>query len=147
VFIDRLPLTINGKVDRNALPVATDIRTTTSEGYVAPQTEIQQTLASIWSEVLGVEQVGIFDKFFELGGHSLMATQVMSRVRQAFQVEIPLRTIFETPTIDKLSEAIEIELSKEQENVDKIARALEQMEHLSAAEVDELLKTRSVSAD
>ena len=147
VFIERLPLTINGKIDRNALPVATEIRMTTSEGYVAPQTEIQQMLASIWSEVLEVEQVGIFDKFFELGGHSLMATQVMSRVRQAFQVEIPLRTIFETPTIDKLSEAIEIELRKEQENVDKIARALEQMEHLSAAEVDELLKTKAAGIE
>lgn len=143
VFLDRLPLTINGKVDRNALPAADELRTTTSEVYVAPHTEIQQTLASIWSEVLGVEQVGIFDNFFELGGHSLMATQVMSRIRQTFQVEVPLRNIFETPTIEKLSEAIELELSDEQENMDKIARALERMEELSAAEVDELLQTKA----
>jgi amino acid adenylation domain-containing protein len=145
VFLDRLPLNINGKIDRNALPVATEIRTITDEVYLAPQTEIQQVLASIWSEVLGVEQVGICDNFFELGGHSLMATQVMSRIRRRFQVEVPLRNIFETPTIEKLSEAIESELSREQSNVDKIARALEQMEQLSAAEVEELLRTKAAA--
>jgi amino acid adenylation domain-containing protein/FkbM family methyltransferase len=145
VFIERLPLTVNGKVDRNALPVATEIRTTTSEEYLAPHTEVQLTLASIWSEVLGVAQVGINDNFFELGGHSLMATQVMSRIRQAFQVEVPLRSIFETPTIEKLSEVIEIALRTEQATVDKIARALEQIEQLSAAEVEELLQTKAAA--
>ena len=75
--------------------------------YVAPQTPTEQTLAAIWQEVLGVEQVGTHDNFFDLGGHSLLATQVISRVRSQVQVEVPLRNFFDMPTIERLAQGIE----------------------------------------
>jgi acyl carrier protein len=76
--------------------------------YVAPQTSIEETLATIWQEVLGLEQVGVHDNFFELGGHSLLATQVVSRVREQLQVELKLTTFFEVPTINGLANNLEL---------------------------------------
>ena len=81
--------------------------------YVAPQTELEQDLASIWSEVLKVEQIGIHDNFFKLGGHSLLATQVISRIRHHYNIDIPLRALFEHPTIAALSDVIEDLRNKE----------------------------------
>jgi acyl carrier protein len=92
--------------------------------------------------VLGVEQIGIHDSFFELGGHSLLATQVMSRIRDVFQVEIALRRIFETPTICMLAEIIETTQREEQDNTEKIAQMLERLDQLSEDEVDELLQRK-----
>jgi amino acid adenylation domain-containing protein len=107
VFLDALPLTPNGKVDRKALPAPEPARREPGETFVAPATATEETLARIWREVLRVEQVGTQDNFFELGGHSLLMTQVISRVREAFQVELPMRSFFETPTITALAVAIE----------------------------------------
>jgi acyl carrier protein len=107
VFLETLPLTPNGKVDRKALPAPDGIRPELEKTYVAPRTSVEETLAGIWSQVLGIDQVGIHDNFFALGGHSLLATQVISRLREGFQIELPLRNIFETPTIDRLSKVIE----------------------------------------
>ncbi len=106
VLLDALPLTANGKVDRQALRLfaPTMDRTELSQ---APQTTIEQTLATLWQQLLGQEPIGIHDNFFELGGHSLLATQLMSRVRDAFQLEVPLRSLFETPTIAGLAATIE----------------------------------------
>ncbi|MFN6485180.1 MULTISPECIES: non-ribosomal peptide synthetase [unclassified Nostoc] len=106
VFLDTLPLNPNGKIDRRALPApdTSDIRL--SSNFVPPQNSTEEVLAGIWAKVLRLEQVGIHDNFFELGGHSLLATQVMSRVRQAFQIEIPLQLLFENPTIATLAQAI-----------------------------------------
>jgi amino acid adenylation domain-containing protein len=98
VFLERLPLTPNGKVDRKALP-APEHESANEEGYVAPRTPIEEVLCGIWSEVLGVKQVGVADDFFDLGGHSLLATQVMSRVREALGTEVGLRELFEQPTV------------------------------------------------
>ncbi|MBW8877601.1 MAG: amino acid adenylation domain-containing protein, partial [Acidobacteria bacterium] len=100
VVLDWLPLTASGKVDRRALPAP---EMGERGEYVAPRTEIERWLCEIWEELLGVERVGIEDNFFDLGGHSLLATQVVSRVRSALGVEVPLRTIFECPTIEGLS--------------------------------------------
>ena len=97
VVLDALPLTPNGKIDRKALP-APD-RQVSGKPFVATTTPAQGQVAAIWATVLGVERVGADDNFFELGGHSLLATQVISRVRQAFQIELPLRTLFEAPTV------------------------------------------------
>jgi surfactin family lipopeptide synthetase A len=107
VLLDALPLTPNGKVDRRALPAPDQSRPDQSVTFVAPRSPIEQQLADIWAEVLRLEQVGIHDNFFELGGHSLLATQVISRLRQAFGVELPVRTLFEAPTVADLGARLE----------------------------------------
>ena len=109
VFIETLPLNSNGKVDRKALP-APDAAIVADDTYVAPRTPIEEGLAEIWSAVLKVEQVGIHTNFFELGGHSLLATQVISRIRNTFNAEVSLRTLFEAPTVAGFSERIEAAL-------------------------------------
>lgn len=106
VFLDAFPLTVSGKLNRRALPAPDDSRPELAEEYVAPLTPVETQLAAIWSEVLGVERVGVQDSFFSLGGHSLLATQVVSRIREAFQVELALRELFRKPTIAGLAEAI-----------------------------------------
>ena len=108
VVLDELPLTPNGKVDRRALPAPEQTRPELEHVFVAPRNPLEQTVAGIWSEVLGLERVGVHDNFFELGGHSLLATQVVSRTREVLQIDFPLRTMFETPTVAGLSQSIEI---------------------------------------
>lgn len=103
-----LPLTPNGKVDRQALPAPGPSRSTLEAVYVAPRTPIEAQLSKIWAEVLGVESIGIYDNFFHLGGHSLLVTQLVFRVRETFQVELPLRSLFEMPTIADLAKNIEV---------------------------------------
>ncbi|MCL5958374.1 MAG: amino acid adenylation domain-containing protein, partial [Chloroflexi bacterium] len=106
VTLDRLPLTPNGKVDRAALP-APDWDLQGADGcYVAPRTPQEQIVADIWSQVLGQARVGIYDDFFDLGGHSLLATQIISRLRDVFQVEVPLRSLFDSPTVAGLAVAL-----------------------------------------
>jgi acyl carrier protein len=109
VGLDSLPLTPNGKVDRRILPVVDTLSLDTKEDYVAPRTTVEEELAGIWAKVLGKQQVGIgiHDNFFELGGHSLLATQLTSRIRDAFQVELPVRQLFEAPTVATLAKHIE----------------------------------------
>jgi amino acid adenylation domain-containing protein len=107
VFLDTLPLTPNGKIDRFALPAPDREITLSTEAYVKPQTELERMTATIWQEVLQIEQVGIHDNFFELGGHSLLATQLIHRMHKTFQVELPLSSFFEAATIAKLAELIE----------------------------------------
>lgn len=107
VVLEALPLTPNGKVNRRALPAPDQLRPETEGTYVAPRTPTEEVLAGIWTEVLRLQRVGSNDDFFELGGHSLIATQVITRLRQTFRVEIPLRTMFECPTVARLAEAID----------------------------------------
>ena len=119
VLLESFPLTPNGKVDRQALPAPdTSDRIRKSE-RLAPDTSTQLRLATIWSEILGVERVGIHENFFELGGHSLLATQLIFRLRDAFEVEIPLRMLFECPTIAELSAAIETTRTQSDPTVDR----------------------------
>ena len=106
VVLSQLPLTPNGKLDRKALP-APDHASIVSTEFMAPQTETEKVLAEIWSEVLGIKQVGIHDNFFDLGGHSLMATQVVSRIQKAFDIEFPLRKVFESSTVESISKYID----------------------------------------
>ncbi len=107
VFLEMLPLTANGKVDRKALPVPDRSQFLNHAEIVAPQTPLQEHLAHIWAELLQLPQVGIHDNFFELGGHSLLATRLMARLRTIFQIEIPLRRLFEAPTIVNIALVIE----------------------------------------
>ena len=113
VFMDQLPLTQNGKVNRAALPEPDRSRQEIAAGYVAPRNETEAVIASVWSEVLGLERVGVCDSFFALGGHSLKATQVISRIGSLFNTDLPLRTIFEKNTVAGLSEAVEDQLVAE----------------------------------
>jgi acyl-coenzyme A synthetase/AMP-(fatty) acid ligase/acyl carrier protein len=132
VILDVFPLTPNGKIDRRALP-APD-RSGLEEDYVAPRTSTEQTLADIWANILGVEQFGIHDNFFELGGHSLLAMQVISRMREAVGVELPVRNLFEAPNIAKLAEVV---VAKQLEYVESEAleQVLAEAEQLSDTEV------------
>jgi acyl carrier protein len=104
-LLEQFPLTPNGKIDRQALRSLTPTEST-KELYVAPRTENEERLTQIWEEVLGHEQIGVHDNFFDLGGHSLLATQIMSRVREAFAVTLPLRMLFEAPTVAGLAAAL-----------------------------------------
>ncbi len=108
VLVDAFPLNGNGKVDRRALPAPDDRRPELEEAFVACRTPTEELITEIWAQVLGVERVGIYDDFFQLGGHSLLATQVVSRIREAFQVEVPLRRLFEAPTVAGLAESVEV---------------------------------------
>ena len=106
-LLDEVPLTPNGKVNRKALPAPDPSGFRAENAYAEPRTPVEEQLVGIWEEVLGLERVGIHDDFFELGGHSLLATRVVSRVRKVFQVELPLLSLFEEPTIAGLAERIE----------------------------------------
>jgi acyl carrier protein len=107
VLLDEWPLTPGGKIDLKALP-APDVARLPARGTpIAPRTPVEQALAAIWSELLGFTSVGIHDNFFESGGHSLLATQLISRVREKFQIEIALRQLFERPTIESFASVIE----------------------------------------
>jgi acyl carrier protein len=95
--VDALPLTVNGKLDRRALP-APD-RRREDEGYRAPSTPLEETLAAVWRDLLGVDRVGVRDDFFDLGGHSLLATRLASRLRDRLGVEVSAQLVFHAPTI------------------------------------------------
>jgi acyl carrier protein len=115
VQLDELPLTALAKVDRQALPEIEQVQR--EREYEAPRTAVEEVLCDIWSEVLQVERVGVSESFFELGGHSLLATQLISRVRDAFQIELPLRTLFEKPTVAELALKVEEVLIQEIDNL------------------------------
>ncbi|RYZ41973.1 MAG: amino acid adenylation domain-containing protein, partial [Myxococcaceae bacterium] len=106
VVLERLPLLPNGKVDRKALPAPEAVREPRKQAHVAPRTPAEQMLAGFWAEVLRLESVGLHDNFFEVGGHSLLAMQLVARVREAFRVDLPLRDVFESPTVAALAERI-----------------------------------------
>lgn len=137
-LLDTLPLTPNGKVDREALYSHKQEGSDPERDFVAPRNSTEATLADIWVRLLGVERVGVYDDFFELGGHSLLATQLISRIRDSFHVEIPLRSLFKSPTVASLSVEIvqkQVEMSDD-EDIDKILAELEQ---LSQDEAQKLL--------
>src|ERR1043165_215692 len=141
VLLDALPLTSTGKVDRNAL--TDQIGVEVGEENVAPRTALEQVLARIFAEVLSLERAGVNESFFDLGGHSLLATQVMSRVREIFQLELPLRTLFRSPTIAAFAAAI-LEDELKRERVESTAELLLKLASLSEEEVDDLLSERAL---
>ncbi|QMS87499.1 amino acid adenylation domain-containing protein [Nostoc edaphicum CCNP1411] len=112
VILDALPLTPNGKVDRRSLPAPDRTGRNLEQDFVSPRTIVEEVLAKIWVEVLRLEQISVYDNFFEIGGHSLLATQVISRVRDTYQLDLPLRGLFDAPTIASLAESIETQLKQ-----------------------------------
>jgi amino acid adenylation domain-containing protein len=107
VFLDALPLTPAGKLHRAALPAPADTADAANRPHAPPRTPVEEVLAGLWSDVLGVDRVGVHDGFFELGGHSLLAARVAARVRGAFGIDLPLRAIFEAPTVAGLALRVE----------------------------------------
>jgi acyl carrier protein len=107
VHVDRFPLTSNGKLDREALLTLAQEKIECNDTYKAPQTWVEERLVLIWQQVLKRQQIGVDENFFALGGHSLLAIQVIARVRDIFQVELLMRTIFECSTIVDLARHIE----------------------------------------
>ncbi len=105
------PLTPNGKIDRKALPAPTLDREKMGVEFIAPRTAAEEIMVKIWREILRVEKIGVRDNFFQLGGHSLLATQVVSRIRDEFKIELPVRTIFESPLLAQLAEIVESKIS------------------------------------
>lgn len=107
VVLDRLPRTLSGKVDRRSLP-ADDASGQVVSAYEAPRTPLEETLAALFAGVLGRARVGIRENFFEMGGHSLLATQLVSRARKVFAVDLPVRSLFDAPTVAGLAEHVEV---------------------------------------
>jgi acyl-coenzyme A synthetase/AMP-(fatty) acid ligase len=105
VMLDALPLSPNGKIDRRALPLLDSAKENRTD-FVAPRTQVETDLAMIWAELLNIPQVGVQSNFFDLGGHSLLVIRVASRIRAHFQTDLPLRTLFENPTVEELAEVI-----------------------------------------
>jgi amino acid adenylation domain-containing protein len=137
--LDDLPLTPSGKVDRSALPMPEWSRQALEIEYVAPRTPLEKALSLIWGQVLGIERIGIYDNFFELGGHSLLATQTISRIRDILRIEVPLRTLFEAPTIAEMSQAI-ISHEAESGQIEKIAQLWKRIESAPPDEMAKMLK-------
>jgi len=132
VVLETLPLTSNGKVDRRALPVPDQVAHISDRDASGPRTEIEATLADIWCQILGLETVGISENFFDLGGHSLLATQIVTRVRDLFEIELPLAALFRGATVADLAAVIEEIL-------------LDEIEQLSDAEVEQQATSASPS--
>jgi amino acid adenylation domain-containing protein len=108
IELESLPLTLNGKVDRRALPGPYATPAGNSNGSEGLRTPVEEVLADIWSRVLGIERIGPFDNFFELGGQSLLATRVISQIREIFHLELPVRYLFEAPTVAELADRLRV---------------------------------------
>jgi acyl carrier protein len=130
VVMDELPLTANGKVDRKALPAPHSSRPELSSTYVAPRTALENVVAGIWADVLGLERIGIDDNFFDLGGHSMLATKVTFKLREALLIELPLRSLFESPTVESLTGAI-AQLWGDRTVAEKVAETYLEVERLT----------------
>jgi acyl carrier protein len=138
IMLDGMPLSAAGKIDRRALPEPGRARPRLDSPFVVPATPIEKRLAEIWTEVLSLDEIGARDNFFDLGGHSLSATQVVSRIIQSFRVDLPVQSLFETPTIEAMGAAIERSLA-EPLREEKIAQILTELESLSEEEACELI--------
>jgi acyl carrier protein len=125
--LEALPLTPNGKLDRTALPAPVGARPSLGRPYAAPESPLEETLASIWREVLGVDRAGLDDDFFDLGGHSLLALKMVARVHDSLGVSCPLRQLFDGPTIRELARALTTELLAEASG-DELAQLLAEVQ-------------------
>jgi acyl-CoA synthetase (AMP-forming)/AMP-acid ligase II/acyl carrier protein len=128
-LMDALPIGVSGKIDRRALPEPA-LLSDQARSFIAPRTPVEEALSRMWLELLNVERVSIDDNFFELGGHSLLATQLVSRLRDEFEVEVPIRNIFEAPTIAQLAVIVaqrQAEQASDQADVDQLLAELEQL--------------------
>jgi amino acid adenylation domain-containing protein len=133
VELEELPLTPNGKVDRRALPAPDPSGFRSEATYVAPRTPVEEQLAGIWEQVLALERVGVHDDFFELGGHSLLAVRVVTRLNRHFGVELPLRAMFDAPTVAGLGLAVTQIRAEAEVDIDQMLAQVEQMQGRSVS--------------
>jgi surfactin family lipopeptide synthetase A len=140
VHLNEFPLTANGKIDRRKLPSVQEVKQEIKTAFVPPRTPTEKFISEIWAQLLGLSQVGIHDNFFELGGHSLLAYQVISRLNQAYRVDLAMRSIFEAPTIANLALSI-TNLQMANENVDDLAQIIEEIKGMSGDELENVLAT------
>ncbi len=146
IILEAFPRTPTGKVDRRALPVPDNQRPELNTTYVAPRSPVEKELTQIWAEILSLDQVGIQDNFFDLGGHSLLATQVISRVINTFKVELPIKSLFESPTVADMAVVITENMAKKVGG-EELARMLAELESISDEEAQrQLVDERSKEA-
>jgi acyl carrier protein len=138
VVLDAVPKTPGGKVDRRALPAPGRARPDLDQPLVAPRTPVEAALCALWRDVLGLDEVGIHDNFLDLGGHSLAVSQIVARVSETLHVDLPLRTVFETPTVAALAAAIADQLAQGLDR-DTRERLLAELDGLSEAEAEQRL--------
>jgi hypothetical protein len=136
VIVEEFPLTSSGKIDKRALPDP-DLAEAQGAGYVAPRTPVEEAVAGIWTQVLGLPQIGVEDDFFSLGGHSLLATRVVAQVRTDFAVELPLHSLFTCPTVASLAEEIVRMMGAAE--AEETARLVAELEGMSDEEAERLL--------
>jgi acyl carrier protein len=140
VMMDKLPVTANGKLDRQSLPAPDESQQPRVREFVAPRSPVEESLVEVWRDVLGVERVGVHDNFFELRGNSLLAVRLISRLRQMFQVDLPLHLLFEAPTVAQLAVSIaQAQFGNQEDESDEVTRLLEELEQLSDEAVRALL--------
>jgi len=137
IMLQSLPLTVNGKIDRSALPEPEGLRPELDVAFVAPRTQVEMELAKIWREFLHIEQIGIYDNFFQLGGHSLLLTQLVSRIGDVFHVEVSLASVFKNPTIAQMVTVIATKQAQ-QAAPGELADILNELKHLSPDEIKAL---------
>jgi acyl carrier protein len=138
VVLQQLPQTLNGKVDRRALSLVKIVAGDEDRQYSAPRTPLEEVLRGVWAEVLDIAQVSIDDDFFEIGGHSLLAARLISRVRNRLKVEVPLQTLFRSPT-PALFAASLLASSPDPTALERIAKLVVSLSSLSDAEVKRML--------
>lgn len=141
VFLDKMPVIGIGKIDRNALPAPTNSRPALDEPYVPPRTPLEEELSRIWAEVLSLDQAGIHDNFFDLGGHSLAASQVISRVIRTFNLELPVKALFDAPTVAEMA-AIITQNQATREGDAELAKMLREVEAMTEEEAQKQLAER-----
>ena len=144
VPLDELPLTPSGKVNRRALPAPDAAGDEGRAEHVAPRTPVEEVLAGIWRELLGVRRVGVYDNFFELGGHSLLAMRCLSAMRRLFRMEIPLRVLFETANLEELARALKT-CEDQPGKLEKVACVLQRIKGISPEELQNELRQKRVS--
>jgi surfactin family lipopeptide synthetase C len=140
VFLEQLPVSANGKIDRKSLPIPTETFDL-SNNYIPPTNAIEEILAGIWTKILHLQRVGIHDNFFDLGGHSLLATQVISRIREAFAIELPIRCLFESPSVAQLAQTL-IERESKPGITQKRAQILQKIANMSPEETKRVLQQK-----
>jgi acyl carrier protein len=143
VRLDAMPVTPNGKIDCRALPEPEKTRPELRITYVAPQTDIEANLARIWGEVLHLDRVGSHDNFFDLGGHSLAASRVISRVIQTFQLELPVKMLFDAPTVAEMGAVITQHQAKQASDL-KLGQMLHEVEAMTEEDARNKLEGETV---